>query len=93
VVAPTSSGDAINVVEATAIKQFPGSIFSQSFGIPEYLVHGNNAQIMQAQRNYAAANAAGITLVASAGDFGATNGDPANVPNAGFRPPIRSPSR
>ena len=84
VVAATSSGDAINVAEAAAIEQFPGAAMSQSFGIPEYLVHGNNAQIMQAHRNYVAATAAGITLLASAGDFGATNADPANVPNAGF---------
>jgi subtilase family serine protease len=84
VVSATSSGDAINVAEAAAIKQFPGAIMSQSFGIPEYLVHGNNAQIMQAHSNYVAATAAGITLLASAGDFGATNADPANVTNAGF---------
>jgi len=84
VVASTSSGNAINSAEAAAIKLFPGSIMSQSFGIPEYLVHGNNAQIMQAHGNYVTATAAGITLLASTGDFGATNGGPANVTNAGF---------
>ena len=84
VVASTSSGDAINAAEAAAIKQFPGSVMSQSFGIPEYLVKGNNAQIQQAHRNYLAATAAGITVLASAGDNGATNGDPANVTNANF---------
>jgi subtilase family serine protease len=84
VVAATSSGDAINVAEAAAIKQFPGAIMSQSFGIPELLVHGNNAQILQAHSNYLAATAAGITLLASAGDFGATNGLSANIENAGF---------
>ncbi len=84
VVASTSSGNAINSAEAAAINLFPGSIMSQSFGIPEYLVHSNNAQIMQAHRNYVAATAAGITLLASAGDFGATNANPANITNAGF---------
>jgi len=74
VVASTSSGNAINVAEAAAIKLYPGSIMSQSFGIPEIFVHNNNAQIAQAHRNYEAARAAGITVLASAGDAGATNG-------------------
>ena len=75
VVASTSSGNAINSAEATAIHLYPGSVMSQSFGIPEILIrHGNNAQLMQAEKNYAAAEQAGITVLASAGDFGATNG-------------------
>jgi subtilase family serine protease len=74
VVAATSSGNAINTAEAKAIAQFPGSVMSQSFGIPEILVHGDNAQILQAEKNYAAAQQANITVLASAGDFGATNG-------------------
>ncbi len=74
VVAATSSGNAINDAEANAIQLYPGSIMSQSFGIPEYLIHANNAQVLQAQQNYAAAAAAGITVFASAGDSGATNG-------------------
>ncbi len=74
VVASTSSGNAINVAEAAAIKLYPGSVMSQSFGIPEIVVHNNNAQIMQAHKNYMAAHAAGITALASAGDTGATNG-------------------
>src|SRR5207249_6740891 len=69
-----SSGNAINVAEAAAIRRYPGSIMSQSFGIPEILVHANNAQILQAHQNYLAAQAAGITVLASSGDFGATNG-------------------
>ncbi len=74
VVASTSSGNAINTAEAAAIKLYPGSIMSQSFGIAEIVVQGNNAQIMQADKNYQAAQAAGITVLASAGDGGATNG-------------------
>jgi subtilase family serine protease len=73
-VAPTSSGNTINVTEKAVIAQYPGSIMSQSFGIPEALVHNNNAQIQQAERNYVAARNAGITALASSGDFGATNG-------------------
>jgi subtilase family serine protease len=82
VVAATNSGNAINVAEAMAIQRYPGSIMSQSFGIPEIQVRGNNAQIIQAEKNYAAAAAAGITVLASAGDSGATNGF--SAPNALF---------
>jgi subtilase family serine protease len=74
VVAATSSGNAINAAEAAVIPQYPGSIMSQSFGVPEILVQANNVQIVQAHQNYAAAQQAGITVLASAGDFGATNG-------------------
>src|SRR2546428_8375417 len=74
VVASTSSGNAINNAEAAAISLYPGSIMSQSFGIPEIFVHANNAHILQAHQNYQAALAAGITVLASAGDLGATNG-------------------
>jgi subtilase family serine protease len=87
VVASTPAGDAINTAEAMAIAKFPGSVMSQSFGIPEYLITGNNAQILQAEKNYAAAAAANITVLASAGDEGAGNG--INQPNALF--PASSP--
>lgn len=82
VVASSSYGDAINAAEAKAIASYPGSVMSQSFGIPEYLVSANDAQFLQAERNYQAAEAAGITVLASAGDSGATNG--AGFANAGF---------
>ncbi len=74
VVASSNAGDAINGAEAKAIKLYPGSVMSQSFGIPEFVLHANNGQVLQAEANYAAATAAGITLLASAGDSGATNG-------------------
>lgn len=83
-VAPNPHGDAINSVEAKifADPTYQGAIVSQSFGIPEYLVNGNNAQILQGVRNYELARANGITVLASAGDNGATNG--ASTQNAGF---------
>src|SRR5258708_324000 len=84
VVASTSSGTAINTAEAAAIQRYPGSVMSQSFGIPEILVHANNAQILQAHKNYLAAQAAGITVLASAGDFGPSNGF--GTPNPAFPP-------
>ncbi|MDV3294167.1 MAG: S53 family peptidase [Nitrososphaerales archaeon] len=75
-VAATSSGNAINDAEAAAIAAFPGAIFSQSFGIPEIFIKSfaNNAQVMQAQENYAAGVALGDTFFASAGDTGADFG-------------------
>ncbi len=71
VVASSSSGNDINQAETKAIAQYPGSIISQSFGIPEALLHGNNGQIMQAHNNYVTATALGDTVLASAGDTGA----------------------
>jgi subtilase family serine protease len=73
IVAASSTGDAINVAETAAIAKYPGSIMSQSFGIGEFLIQGNKAQIAQAHKNYQAAQAAGISVLASAGDFGAAN--------------------
>jgi subtilase family serine protease len=83
-VAPTPHGNAINSVEAKifADPTYKGAIVSQSFGIPEFLVHANNAQILQGTRNYQLARANGLTVLASSGDFGATNGSTAQ--NAGF---------
>lgn len=74
VVAASSSGNAINDAEAAAIAAYPGAIFSQSFGIPEILIHGNAGQVMQAQKNYATGVALGDTFFASSGDWGADFG-------------------
>jgi len=76
VVAPSPAGNAINTAERKAIAQYPGAVMSQSFGIPEYAINAgsNNAQLKQAHKNYVAAQANGITVLASAGDDGATNG-------------------
>lgn len=81
-VAPTPAGNAINAVESYVIQNYPGSVMSQSFGIPEAALTANNAQVIQAEANYAQAVAQGITLVASAGDAGASNGY--SFPNPSF---------
>ena len=73
VVAASSTGDSINVAEAKAIAKYPGSIMSQSFGAGEFGINGNKAQVLQAHKNYVAAQAAGITVLASAGDDGAAD--------------------
>lgn len=81
-VASTSSGNSLNLAVSDAISHYPGSIISQSFGIPEALLKGNNGQILQAHANYVAALVAGDTVLASAGDFGGSNGF--GFANAGF---------
>lgn len=75
VVAPNPHGNAINAAEALAIEKYPGAIISQSFGSYESSIkgNGNNIQLQQAHQNYEAAAAAGDTVLASAGDEGATN--------------------
>jgi len=73
-VAATSSGNAINTAEASAMAAYPKSIFSQSFGIPEGFITANDGQVLQAHKNYAKGAAAGDTFFASAGDTGATFG-------------------
>lgn len=80
--APSSSGNAINSVERKIISRYPGAVVSQSFGIPEFAVIANNAQIMQAHQNYKSFAQQGTTVLASSGDFGATNG--ASFNNAAF---------
>ena len=82
-VAPASSGNAINETEKKVLPLYPGAIVSQSFGIPEVLIKSNNSQLMQAHANYVLAQSLGDTVLASTGDFGATNGI-GNVPNAGY---------
>ncbi len=73
-VAPTSSGNTINNVVRYVVQHYPGSVLSQSFGVPEAVVKGNNAQLMQAHANYQAAMGRMMTVLAAAGDFGASNG-------------------
>lgn len=82
IVAPDPHGNSINNAVAYAVANYPGSIISQSFGSPEGSVHGNNIQFQQAHQNYVTALAKGITVLASAGDSGATNG--LTTANAGF---------
>lgn len=74
VVGENGSGNAINAAEARAIKRYPGSVMSQSFGTPEILNRGNRFQFLQSHKIYMAAAAADITVLAAAGDTGATNG-------------------
>jgi subtilase family serine protease len=84
VVAPTPYGDAINNAIEYAVQNHLGNVLSMSFGAPEAAIAGggNNLQILQADAIFRQAAAQGMSLFASAGDSGATNGYPA--PNALF---------
>ncbi|MGD0804181.1 MAG: S53 family peptidase [Candidatus Bathyarchaeia archaeon] len=80
VIAPDAGGNSLNLCVNYAITNHLGCVISQSYGIPEYLLHGNNGQIMQADKIYqlAAQSSYSITVFASSGDGGATNGGPFN---------------
>ncbi len=74
VVAPNNSGNALNLAEAFAVDHHLGNVMSMSFGAPEDLFHGNNNQVAQANRIYRQAAAEHMSLFASSGDGGATEG-------------------
>ncbi|OLE90840.1 MAG: hypothetical protein AUF79_08230 [Crenarchaeota archaeon 13_1_20CM_2_51_8] len=100
VLAVSSSDDnfAINQAIQNAVNHYPGSIISQSFGTPEgvlNLAKGSldSAFLKQAEQIYKQAAGQGITVFASAGDWGADNS--AIVPSLNFANanyPASSPS-
>jgi subtilase family serine protease len=81
--APSSSGNAINSTEKNVVSRYPGAIVSQSFGIEENAIrgNGNNIQWKQADENFQAFAAQGDTVLASAGDEGASSGTSSNTPS------------
>jgi len=74
VVAPNNTGNALNNAEAFAVDNHLGNVMSMSFGAPEALFHGNNNQLMQANAIYQQAANQGMSVFASSGDSGATEG-------------------
>jgi subtilase family serine protease len=84
VVAASNYGNVLNNAERYAVDNHLGNVMSMSFGSPEAAIAGggNNLQLLQADQIYRAAAAAGMSVFASAGDNGATNGYP--EPNALF---------
>jgi len=80
VVAPNNNGDALNNAEAFVVSHHLGQVMSMSFGAPEALFHGNNSQETQAHAIYQQAISQGMSIFASSGDSGATEGTP--VPTA-----------
>jgi subtilase family serine protease len=80
--APSASGNAVAAVMQQIVPNYPGAIVSMSFGIEESAIsgNGNNTHIAQMHRNFVNFAALGDTLVASDGDFGASNGTGVNSP-------------
>lgn len=84
VVAPNNYGNAINVAVRYAVDHDLGDVLSMSYGADEAAISGkgNNLQLQQSHENFVAAQAKGISLFASSGDDGASNGGP--TPAAGY---------
>jgi subtilase family serine protease len=80
VVAVNSNNDVMDRAVNYAIAHHLGCAISQSWGSPEYelTTHSDLVEVMHAHNMYMSAARAGITVFASTGDWGATNGDPSN---------------
>ncbi len=76
VIASSNDGNVLNNAEAFAVQNHLGNVMSMSFGAPEAAIAGggNNLQLQQAHAIYQQAAQEGISVFASAGDSGATNG-------------------
>jgi subtilase family serine protease len=77
-----ASGSAVNAAVQQIVPKYPGAIVSMSFGIEESAIsgNGNNTHVRQMHKNLELFAALGDTIVASDGDFGASNGTPVNSP-------------
>ncbi|HET9632127.1 MAG TPA: S53 family peptidase [Terrabacter sp.] len=78
VVAPNNYGNALNVAVRYAVDHDLGDVLSMSYGSDEAAIKGagNNLQLQQSHANFEAAAAKGISVFASSGDDGASNGGP-----------------
>jgi subtilase family serine protease len=76
VVASNPNGNVLNNAEEFAVDNHLGNVMSMSFGAPEAAIAGggNNLQLLQADKIFQAATGEGMSVFASAGDNGATNG-------------------
>lgn len=76
VVAPDAKSGSLHAAEQYAITNHLGSVISMSFGALEPSIPGGarNRLLQHADSLYQQAKAAHITLIASTGDLGATNG-------------------
>jgi subtilase family serine protease len=75
VIAANNAGNVLNLAERYAVDHHLGNVMSLSFGAPEAAIagRGNNLQLQQADAIYRSAQAAGISVFVSSGDFGASN--------------------
>ena len=78
--AASASGSAVNAAMQQIVPRYPGAIVSMSFGIEESAIsgNGNNTHVRQMHNNLELFASLGDTIVASDGDFGASNGTPVN---------------
>jgi subtilase family serine protease len=78
--ASSASGSAVNAAMQQIVPRYPGAIVSMSFGIEESAIsgNGNNTHVRQMHRNLDQFTSLGDTIVASDGDFGASNGTSVN---------------
>jgi subtilase family serine protease len=74
--AATDSNEDIDAAEAAILPNYPGAIVSQSFGGDEAGDFADPAAEAAMHQIFVQAARSGDTLVASAGDYGASNGDP-----------------
>lgn len=82
VIAPTSRSSDLHAAEEYAIQNHLGGVISMSFGADEPAIPGgaSNKLLQHADSLYQEAKSAGITMIASAGDTGATNNGTALTP-------------
>jgi subtilase family serine protease len=80
VIVPTDDDKSLNYAVGYAVKHHLGSTISLSWGTPEYMLMDTQArrQVAIADSIFKSASEAGITIFASAGDWGASNGAPGN---------------
>lgn len=76
-VAPTNSSNDILAAEGYALAKHVGNIISMSYGADEPTIPGGagNRHLLHSDNVFQAAADSGITMIASAGDYGATNGN------------------
>ena len=76
VVASSNDGNALNNAQAYAVDNHLGQVITESYGAPEAAIAGggNNLQLQQAHAIYQQAAAENISVFASSGDSGASNG-------------------
>ena len=84
VIAANNMGNVLNLAQKYALDHHLGSVMSLSFGADEASIagKGNNLQLRQADQLYQSAMQQGVSVFASAGDGGATDGY--SQPNALF---------
>jgi len=82
-VAASDDNNDINAAEAQVLIRYPGAIVSQSFGEDEN-APGTAKSNLAAHLIYVGATILGDSVLASAGDLGATDGDTPPIPVASF---------